>query len=632
MLKMYKIGVEIAGINGFSPVARVIVRDLLGMGKHADALTAKMGRLKIAAIGAGAALAGVAIVKGLVDVAKAGDRVVKVQQAMRASGFSRGQVKAGTAEAFQTTQSVPGTTWSGNLGVLKELTLATGSFGQAMKILPAIQREHVALQRLGIHLGGAGIVQMVKFIDLLGGGMKNGHLSAERFAKSFKELAQIEILTHGVVPPSQLLRIAQTGGFAARGVSFGQFITANLASIMELGSRAGAGFGAAAIQLVGGNASVKSIEGMKHYGLIKPGGYTNEYGHFVVKPGALYKYNDLIHKGLAYWAVHDLEPKLRAEGVTSQPALLQALSQIMNSIRGLRYVASLIQTPAQQARDQALGRAALKSHPYAASNKTLAGGFSSFSASVENLWEAAGKPQVALATAGLTDLAGGINRIAAAAHAHPGLIRDIGTGGYAAGAGLLAGGTVTLLGVLAKVVGGAVMGAAGTIAAGVGSIVLGMEIWNKPPKFLAALNHMSPLQGVQALAKWERPYILAAAHAGEKFAGVAMHRLDIGAVHLGELVGKELVLGFRAAEKDVQSWLPSWLGGGSPRAAAVPAGHPSNPMHVVGHVTAHVTNGRDIADGVTKHQAKGLQRNPSGPTGHNLRQGYLPPAFPAPGL
>lgn len=55
------------------------------------------------------------------------------------------------------------------------------------------------------------------------------------------------------------------------------------------------------------------------------------------------------------------------------------------------------------------------------------------------------------------------------------------------------------------------------------------------------------------------------------------------------------------------------------------------PVRVVGgQLDTRVTNGKDLADGVSKHQAKQLQRNPSGPTGHNLSRGYLPPAMAMP--
>ncbi len=57
--KVYKIAVEIAAVNGLGPVLKVLSRDMLGLGKQANALTGKMGRLKVAALGAAGALAGI---------------------------------------------------------------------------------------------------------------------------------------------------------------------------------------------------------------------------------------------------------------------------------------------------------------------------------------------------------------------------------------------------------------------------------------------------------------------------------------------------------------------------------------------------------------------------------------------
>ncbi|HQT62626.1 hypothetical protein, partial [Acidiphilium sp.] len=63
MLKSYKIGIEIAAINSVGPVLKLISKDMIGLGKQAKYVTSQIKGVRMAAIGAAAALGGMAILK-----------------------------------------------------------------------------------------------------------------------------------------------------------------------------------------------------------------------------------------------------------------------------------------------------------------------------------------------------------------------------------------------------------------------------------------------------------------------------------------------------------------------------------------------------------------------------------------
>ena len=465
--KVYKIAVEIAAINGLGPVLKVLSRDLLGMGKQADGLTSKMKGLRLAAIGAATALAGIGITKGMFDLAKMGDRIVLAQQRLAAAGASASSVASATNAAINLSTRLPGTTPDQNIDLVTKLRAALGgSTSEAISVLPGIAKAVTALNMSGLK-GFAGQTEsIVKALDLMGAGMKNGKFDPATMEKNFSLLSRAEIATGGLLPPQQFLQIARLAGFTAQGYNFKDFLGRNLAAFLELGSRAGSGAMQAAMQLYGGNGSIKTIMGMRQYGLLGANGYVHEAGHYAVKSGALYGYKDLLSQGMPYWLQKDLIPKLKSEGVKTSAQMIQALSQIFGSVRAARYVMAMA-TPSGQAltaRDQTVLNKALAVDPYSKMMQAMTPSLTAFGGAFDGLLQVVGMPLVPVAVHVLHDLTNAVLGMESWAKIHPEMVKEIVGGIAGLGVALAVIGTSTVVVALASL-GGIPSGIAAAVIA-----------------------------------------------------------------------------------------------------------------------------------------------------------------------
>jgi hypothetical protein len=340
----YKVMVRILTVNTAGPVLRVLARDVLGLGREVDAIGRRFGTWRAGLLAAGAAATGLGLAFAGVElkILRAGDAIIRQQQLLRGVGVTAKEVTEYTDVAVRTATTTLGTTIAGNLRLAGELRtslihLQPGEMGQ---VLPPVARDLSALTAAGYREFGDASATMLKALDLFGAGMVGTQFSPQEFVKSFHALTQVEVLTRGMLTPSALYRIAQTGGFTAQGQVFQQWLAQNLAAMLELGSRAGTGMSQAFLELEGGKVSLRNVAGMMRYGLLQRGGFTGMYGQFALKPGGLYGYEDLTKRGEQYWVEHDLIPRLRQQGITTVEGIIGALSQILGSVRATRLIAS----------------------------------------------------------------------------------------------------------------------------------------------------------------------------------------------------------------------------------------------------------------------------------------------------
>lgn len=602
MISAYKIGVSILATNGVSSVLRVIARDTLGLGKNIDRVTGRFGKWRVAALGVGAAVSmiGVAAVKAEFRLAKMGDELVRQQRLLRASGASRTEVGAATTTAERIAQTTKGVTPAESLQVIRELRTAIGSTPAAIKAAPSIMRNVAALQAFHIPGFQDATLQIVKALDLMGAGLKNGKFSASQFAKSFSSLTKMEILAGGLIPPSTLMRFSQLGGFVGQ-ISGDptKFLQQSFALLMQMGTRAGSGLAQMVNQLVGGQASTKSIFGMLDmYHLLKPGGFENIYGHFWVKPGGLVGYNQLVKNGPLSWLTNVLLPHLRAQGVKTPAQMIQAISMLMSSIRSARDVYAML-LPASHAlyeRDLALTKRAMGSHPYSQAFNTLGGAETGVGRAWNGLLQVAGATIVPTVVKYLNMLTSGLQALQGVVARHPAATKAVLKVIGAIGVALVALGATAVITALVSLVGptGLIVGlAAGLVAL---AAAFGKLKW--------VINFFKSIFGPssKALSK----------------------QLGQDAKNTGFIVDP-------ASGMIIP--LQDWHNSGRNAIVPMPPAHGSSRSSAP--VPVHVVNGKDIADGVTKHQAKGLQANPSTPTAHNPRRGFFPPglaSMPVPGL
>ena len=338
----YKIAVNIMAVNGVSSVVRAIGRDVMGLGNRVDAVNKKFGQWRTTALLVGSAMTaiGAAALLSEKKIIRMGDAIVRQREMLRAIGVS-GPAAAG-AEVFAKREAlaIRGTTPAENLAVLRELRATLGSLGVAEQAFPAVVKATVALKAFGIQSATSGryMIDVSRAIDVLGGSVKGGKFSPKQFGQLYNVMTGANIMSGGQFSAQQFLRLARTGSLAGQlGGNPIKFFESALAVMMQLGPRAGSGFMQMISQLVGGKISIGPLfMGLKKYGIIRPGGYQDVYGHYYLKPGGLVGTRTLISQGPIAWLQKVLVPKLHAEGINTTAQIAAALTRIFGSVRTMR--------------------------------------------------------------------------------------------------------------------------------------------------------------------------------------------------------------------------------------------------------------------------------------------------------
>lgn len=726
----YKIAVRILAVNGVSAVVRQIAKDMIGLGTSVDAIGTKFGRWRIAILGMGALV-------GTLDIAlaRAGDKIVQQQRLLRASGVPAGQVAGATGVAEQTSIAIPGTTTAGNLHLQRELYTALGSLDLANQALPLVAKNVAALAMA--HLPGPeNTIALLKALDLFGAGIRGGRFDPQEFARNFQFLTQLQIMTSGLLPPNMMMRIAQLGGFAAQmGGNPREFLIDMLSGFLQLGTRAGSGLAQVANQLIGGQATRKTVFGLEQYGLVSRGGIVDEAGHYAIKPGALLGYQDLLQHGIQFWFQRDLIPVLRAHGATSAAQIIAAVEQIFGSVRAQRLVLAYT-TPAgalMSQREIQLAIQAQSGQPYEQLAKTFEGSLYILRHSLSNFFQILGQPNVTPTVRFLNSISDVIQQMTSFAVKNPAVMSELGKvifalsaaltalGGFAVVTALISlagpGGLIFALAAAIAALGAAFgqwsprvlgmvmgVGTGAAIGAGIGSVVPGIGTaagavaggligglagaigtgllsqpananirgiidkaaiqYGIPVQLLERLavveSHLNPkavgpknpITGLRALGLMQlepmtgqlmgvkNPFdptesALGGAHYlanmlkefhGNWAEALAAYNWGPGNVEQAIKIGgaRWLSLAPTETQQYVGALLPYTVASkNAPQTAATPSPLSSDPgpLHVI------LDNGQDLAAGVTKVQARELQRNPSGPTGHNPSRGFYPPGI-----
>ena len=642
MISVYRIGVELLAVNGVSPILRLISREVLGLGRDIDKVGTKFGGWHKSLLAVGGALTGIGVGLGLADLAlaKIGDKLVRAQQGLRAVGVSPADVSRATDTAIQTALRVPGATPSGMMDLTREFRMALGEMPDA-NTLTRIARSQQALRFQGYENISDQTAALMKALELFGAGTKGGHLDPESFAHGFEMMTRISGATMGLMKPTDLLRVAQTGGMMAQMGSFEQFVTSFAPVIMAMGSRAGTGMMQSVLNLVGGKTTAARGMWMERLGLLAPGSLQRigigAGGGFFFDPKKLTGFKDIMDpkKGLAYWLTNDILPALKKHGVNTSNTqeVIAALSKIAGGTREARLLMETL-SPAVTPRiekERELFRQAMDTDPLDAMMQSLEPNLKALSAAIESLFEVVGARNVPAFVGYVGQITGAVKAVEALAIAHPEATTIIVTKilpGLAVGLAAL--GAIAVVAALVAMVGPAGL----LVSLGIAIVTLGNAFDRLKGTTLGAMlggtagfavggpvgAAAGALVGAGAgatLQGWMRDHPLVPSNITVPMPGPLIPPLTMA------MPGGE---GLRSGHG---------LTGAMPKALVpFPSAGATQKVEVVGgHVAATVTNGKDIAQGVSKFQADQLRAPSSGITGFNSRRDFLPPgmAFIPPG-
>ena len=164
MAEVYRVGIAIVMTSNASQVLGVIGRDIMGLGRQADALSSKLDHVRMAARGAMAAIGGAAVLHGMAVAVNPGKDLVQQQNRMKQVGMSQADIAHATAEAWRETCAVVNRGVTENLALIQGLRKAIGDMGQGIKLSPTASRFEPALASItGNRTEGQGRTSSVSF-------------------------------------------------------------------------------------------------------------------------------------------------------------------------------------------------------------------------------------------------------------------------------------------------------------------------------------------------------------------------------------------------------------------------------------------------------------------------------------
>jgi hypothetical protein len=155
-MDQYRIGVSIALANGVSPVLAIIAKDLLGIRSPIGEITKQFESWNAKLIGVAGILGGTAIVGGLLEMAKHGDKLLDQQDKMMRAGLQYADVLKLQGTYYNSVaNAVPTSTAAEFLKTTNELRAVTGNTDEAAALAPkAMMVDTLLSNALGREMHG----------------------------------------------------------------------------------------------------------------------------------------------------------------------------------------------------------------------------------------------------------------------------------------------------------------------------------------------------------------------------------------------------------------------------------------------------------------------------------------------
>lgn len=429
-MDVWKIGVAISLTNGMSPVLAIIAADLLGIKGKVGEVEKAFSGWNTAIAGAGAVLAGGAMMAGLVKMVEHGRELVHVQEQLATAGVDQMQVAEATAKAWEMSAKY-GLNVSQVLGDIKEARMVYGSTEHAIDFIEPLEKMRVVLNSVS---EGTGSRARDAVYEASRAGELKGLQNPEDFIRYFDGMTKAISASGGKVDPKAFLQTTQYGRLASKGWDE-EFYTKYLPSMMqEMGpSQTGTALMSLFGTTVQGKVTKRSLGQMLDIGLVGDESkiiYDGKGDPVGFNPGAL-KGTDLMTKDPFKWSQEILKPlvekKLGRDVKPGDEGAIQMLGGMFGNRTSAQAIATLLLESQRINKDanligQAKGMDAagglLKTDPTAAMNN--------FKNSWDNLLTALGAPLVQTAINAMNGIADIMKSITGFAVAHPEAIKLIG--------------------------------------------------------------------------------------------------------------------------------------------------------------------------------------------------------------
>jgi len=642
----YKLMVRIMALNGASPVLRVIAADVLGLGTRVDAIGAKFGKMRLAVIGVGAAVAGIGVAALAAEyrLAKMGDQLVQTQQRLRGMGVSSAGVSQIYNASFRASQAFPYVSLPESFRVGQKMQTIFQNPREAAAATHEAVLADAVLKNLNITGGAGALLDLVKAAETTGGMFvrQNGQMvfSVQRATGLIDLFTRGLITAQGALTPAQLRQTVKQAAPAAQLITPANLVPLLVEGAQVMGPTFGRGLNMAFRTLLGGMAGRAHLEALVQSGLVGAGSirWFRGSSQGYIAPGGLRGQAEFTKNPLG-WVRDVLVPTLTKHGYKTTSSQVAELYRIFPQTAARTYGNMITNMPAYLRTAAAMRREPSLTAQYRMDRRQL--GFSAHE--LHSTWDSflsvLGKQGVDPLVGQLHELTAALKYLKTEVNAHPGAARGINAGILYGGEGLVAaGGTAALLGIGGAIVG--VIGATGLLVSGfvgLGVVVVLLAEHSKTARdnISAVVQALTPLgHKLEALFGWmfakgSGPQVPLFAHGGPILPLQKGGFLDPYRRYHPNALHNPLAA-VPHSDAAARAWLnptlplpPAW---GVPlsRKAAVPGNTHSTgdePVHVI------VDNIHQAGASMSHSLAKGLQQHPVGPISHNGQRGFTPPGI-----
>lgn len=469
----YRIGVTIAMSSNAASVLGVIGKDLLGLSSAAKALESQLGLVKIAAVGAMAALAGVGVLKGMWSLVDAGKELVQQQALMKTAGMSPLEVARATQEAWRIAGSVGTSSVAEVAKSIKELRMVFGETAEAIDHAEKVTKGKAIIDNVLGHGKGDQVFDMAKAAELKGVSM-----DPAKFDQMLDAFVKVANASGGKVLFSDFLSTFKYGRAATAGWDerfIGGILPTLIQEFKTSGGAGGAGGPGNALMsayqaVVGGVMTNKAAEEFAALKLVDPKKIIRTTTGSIkgIRPGGIAG-SDMFQADPFQWVQDYLLPALIKKGITSPEGQREAVAHLFTNRTAQQVMSMFVTQQGRFLKDEELIHGAKGMESYEImSRESPTMKMEKFTKAWENLMTALGVPLVDSAMKIIDKFTAVMVDIGQWAAHHPQLVGNIEKIAAAIGIGLAVGGTITLVGAviaLAGPVGVAVAGITALVAA-----------------------------------------------------------------------------------------------------------------------------------------------------------------------
>lgn len=435
----FEAALHLIGKDDASAMLRKVMADVLGLHTGVTKLNDALKQITSGAIKIGAALG---MAEFIADLNTANGLLERQINIFKLAGNSAADAEAMRKAAYQSAIQVRGVDVVEQAKLARELSAALQDNPGALKVLPDFAKAKAVI---GVATGRDDedmTTRIAKMIELRGGAINETtqKLDPELFRKELNAATKALIAGQGLISANDLQQMIKQAGAAGKNFRGNPeaFWRDYLAAAEDMGgSRAGTAITAVARQYLGGIMTPKVAEEFNRLGMLNKEGWHEQKGKIVIDDPskAIKGYQELLHGGVRELVEKVIRPTLDAHGYNTDEKRNAELYSFASTETARRLLGLYLSNAAQI---KAVGERYDKTSGTEGFDKVVKGDFlynvdaigKSFHTLATSLGAAA---QVAPMLGGIAD---GINKLAAAAAAHPAIGSTITFGGGAAAAGL----------------------------------------------------------------------------------------------------------------------------------------------------------------------------------------------------